>query len=750
MAARPEWPRALALLAGVGLLGSGLSVLYEITNVVGGTEWLTVAALLAFVGATAARTLPLRTGLGVGGLLLALGVSGHLLSLPNTSAAVTSLRVLRDLAALVFGDLTLLRIVRADLWAIGIAPAPVFVTWYLLLRRKYAFGAWVGGLTLGFFLITGDASRAVALCGVTSALAVLGFGTLDRSRASWSEIRDLGIVLAAAVVFARLARPVTAEVFSPAGDASFSSESGPSGAATIEGSLHDAPGRIDIQGSISLSSTVRFTVTADRAALWHAAAYDRFTGDGWVRSGDSNDYDGSLGSPPGKTENIEQTFVAEASVETMPAAWNPVSVGSDVAARTRVTDLGSLQPGQPFDAGESYSVTSERPVRDAAALREATGSIPDAIRERYLELPASTPARIGRLAAELTADTETAFEKTVTVEQWLENNREYSLDVNRPDGNVADAFVFRMDRGYCVYFATAMTVMLRTLDVPARFAVGYSTGQPVSDTEWVVRGFNSHAWVEVYFPEIGWVSFDPTPSAPRQAVRRRRLQTVRQSNLTGVDTARTRLSAARSTAATPDNATAPPAANGSTGAPPATPSSNQSQVDERRGTVTVDAGAVTPDSLTDPESESAVTRRSLLADLSGPNGLALVAGAAGLALGASKFGLLQRGRRAVDRYWQPPTGSPRQDVERAFDRVEAVLARQYRSRRDGETRREYVAAVQQRGTQDDRLDRLVDLYEHAVYRGDVSRQRADEAREIATQIGREDSLLPKLRTETNR
>ena len=747
--ARSAWPRVLALLAGVGLLSAVLSVLYGITNVVGGTAWLALAALLAFVGATAARDRSLETGLGVGGVLLALGVGGHLLSLPDTYAAVTSLRVLRDLVVLVFGDLTLLRIVRADLWAVGIAPAPIFATWYLLLRRQYALAAWIGGLTLGFFLLTGDAGRTAALGGVTSALAVLGFGTLDRSGASWTQIRELGIVLAAAVVLARVARPVTAAVFSPSGDASFSGGTNAAGLTTVEGSLNEAAGRIDIRGTLSLSSTVRFTVTADRAALWHVAAYDRFTGDGWVRSGDPNDYDDSLRSPPGETETIEQRFEAETAVETMPAAWNPVSVGSDVASRTRVTALGGLQPTQSFAAEESYSVTSERPIRDPAALRDATGSIPDEIRDRYLQLPANTPGRIGRFAAELTADAETPFEKTVTIEQWLEDNREYSLDVTRPDGNVADAFVFRMDRGYCVYFATAMTVMLRTLDVPARFAVGYSTGQQVSETEWVVRGFNSHAWVEVYFPEIGWVAFDPTPSGPRQTVRQRRLQTVRQSNRSGVDTARTRLSAARSTATASDNATPTPAATGSaterettTSTPP-----NQSRIDEQRGAVAADTAPVTltPDSSSGTESESAVTRRSLLTDLSGPDGLALAAGAVGLALGASKVGLLQRGLRAVDRYWQPATDSPRRDVERAFDRVEAVLGRQYRSRRDGETRREYVAAVQQRGTRDDRLDRLVHLYEHAVYKGAVSRQRADEAREIATQISREASLLWRLR-----
>ncbi|WP_148417044.1 transglutaminase-like domain-containing protein, partial [Haloferax sp. KTX1] len=83
---------------------------------------------------------------------------------------------------------------------------------------------------------------------------------------------------------------------------------------------------------------------------------------------------------------------------------------------------------------------------------------------------------------------------------------------------------FEMDEGYCVYFATTMVTMLRTQGIPARMTVGYTSGQRIDENQWVVRGLNSHAWVEVYFPDQGWVQFDPTPSGPREAVRQQRIE----------------------------------------------------------------------------------------------------------------------------------------------------------------------------------------------------------------------------------
>ena len=92
----------------------------------------------------------------------------------------------------------------------------------------------------------------------------------------------------------------------------------------------------------------------------------------------------------------------------------------------------------------------------------------------------------------------------------------YSLKVDPPpfDSDGVDHFLFVNRKGYSEYFASAMTVMLRTMGVPARVAVGYTTGDPTEVANvYVVNDSHSHAWVEVYFPGYSWIPFEPTPGA---------------------------------------------------------------------------------------------------------------------------------------------------------------------------------------------------------------------------------------------
>jgi hypothetical protein len=79
-------------------------------------------------------------------------------------------------------------------------------------------------------------------------------------------------------------------------------------------------------------------------------------------------------------------------------------------------------------------------------------------------------------------------------------------------------FLFDAGRGYFDYHASAMVVMLRSLGVPARMTVGYVTRPQDREPDtniYRVTDANSFAWPEVYFPGLGWVEFNPTPSEPR-------------------------------------------------------------------------------------------------------------------------------------------------------------------------------------------------------------------------------------------
>jgi transglutaminase-like putative cysteine protease len=262
----------------------------------------------------------------------------------------------------------------------------------------------------------------------------------------------------------------------------------------------------------------RPTVGAVKRPYWRSMSYDRYTGSGWERSGNATAYDGPLPGPAGDSGEVTLRLRTRSAVQTLPAPWKPVRVGGGVANGTRVYGAG-LQPSDEFRPGRAFTVTSRVPNWTVADLRAAGTDYPDAIEERYTQLPAETPARVRRLAGNVTAGAETPYETAVAVERWLETNKRYSLDARRPEGSFADTFLFEMEVGYCQYFATGMVAMLRAEGVPARYVSGYSPYERTDFGTYTIRGKYAHAWVEVYFPDEGWVTFDPTPAGARAAAR---------------------------------------------------------------------------------------------------------------------------------------------------------------------------------------------------------------------------------------
>jgi hypothetical protein len=103
------------------------------------------------------------------------------------------------------------------------------------------------------------------------------------------------------------------------------------------------------------------------------------------------------------------------------------------------------------------------------------------------------------------------------VERYLKTQFGYTLQLgnNAPEDPLAH-FLFVRKEGHCEYFASSMTVMLRTLGIPARIVNGFRGGEfnDISGS-YVVRAADAHSWVEAYFPGSGWLSFDPTPPGQR-------------------------------------------------------------------------------------------------------------------------------------------------------------------------------------------------------------------------------------------
>ena len=121
----------------------------------------------------------------------------------------------------------------------------------------------------------------------------------------------------------------------------------------------------------------------------------------------------------------------------------------------------------------------------------------------------------------VTSEAQSPYEAAALLETWFREAGGFVYDEQPPapiGGTPALVdFVNETKRGYCQHYAGAMALMLRLLGVPARVAVGFTSGEySADDKEWVVKDTNAHAWVEVWFPEFGWIPFDPTPG-PRAA-----------------------------------------------------------------------------------------------------------------------------------------------------------------------------------------------------------------------------------------
>lgn len=134
---------------------------------------------------------------------------------------------------------------------------------------------------------------------------------------------------------------------------------------------------------------------------------------------------------------------------------------------------------------------------------------------RYLQLPAELPERVRKLALEITSSSKNDYDRVKAIESYLATNYRYTLEPGTTprDRDFVDYFLFDLKQGYCTYYASAMTVLTRSIGLPARYVEGYVLpSQPVEGTTYEVTNNQAHAWVEVYFEDFGWIPFEPTSS----------------------------------------------------------------------------------------------------------------------------------------------------------------------------------------------------------------------------------------------
>jgi hypothetical protein len=160
-----------------------------------------------------------------------------------------------------------------------------------------------------------------------------------------------------------------------------------------------------------------------------------------------------------------------------------------------------------------YTVTSVVPQTSPQRLQSAKGA--DPVNPAWTELPSELPAEVATLAHQITAGTTNRYQEVVALEQYLRTHETYTLDAPVPPSgkDAVDDFLFHTHLGFCELFASAEAVMLRTLGVPTRVVSGLAYGQQ-DGSQRLYTASNAHAWVEVYYPGVGWAPADPTAGVP--------------------------------------------------------------------------------------------------------------------------------------------------------------------------------------------------------------------------------------------
>ncbi len=176
---------------------------------------------------------------------------------------------------------------------------------------------------------------------------------------------------------------------------------------------------------------------------------------------------------------------------------------------------GDLTYTAPPDTALHYAVSVAEALSAAAEsqrLQQTGTDYPPELLQRFTQLPADLDPRIAALARKLAGPSSVPYDRAAAVELGLRNGWLYSLAGDQDAQQPLLDFLFGKRRGHCEYFATSMTLLLRTLGIPSRPVHGFAGGafNPIGGYRMIRQG-DAHAWVEVYFPKVGWRTFDPTP-----------------------------------------------------------------------------------------------------------------------------------------------------------------------------------------------------------------------------------------------
>ncbi len=287
------------------------------------------------------------------------------------------------------------------------------------------------------------------------------------------------------------------------------------------------------------SSSVRY--------YWRSRVYDKYE-NGWSSTLPVTDFvspdEFNLNLPEYENRaNTKFSITTHFPIQNLQMPSQPVWVSRPADAFYAINsdgsvDLSHLKASPILRAGDTYQVESSLPIVSQNDLRMSGTDYPSWVTARYLQLPDTITPRTLELAETIALGHDNPYDITQAITDFLRTNLEYNDTVPSPPGDQEpiDWVLFDHKQAFCNYYASAEIVMLRSLGIPARIAVGYAEGErtslggienvPVLGPEgqnipqdiqitrdiFTVRHKDAHAWPEVYFPNIGWVEFEPTVS----------------------------------------------------------------------------------------------------------------------------------------------------------------------------------------------------------------------------------------------
>lgn len=283
-------------------------------------------------------------------------------------------------------------------------------------------------------------------------------------------------------------------------------------------------------GPLQVDTTPVFTARTSELTYWRGESKSFYDGKGWTEPNQKLEPYVSPNQPfTGRAVNQEILWNTKSPNYQLFAGGKLLGVDTLLSEKGKPLTPSSLLTSKSngkvtlpeiMDPLSYYKITVQPVQEDPSILNVDMGSYPSDIAGEYLQLPASLPRSVRSIAEQVTANRLTPYAKAVAIEQYLSNTYTYSLEKStHPSRNedFVSHFLFVDRTGYCDHFSTSMVVMLRSVGVPARWVKGFAPGtlQASSDgdglKEVTVRNQDAHSWVEVYFPSMGWVPFEPTP-----------------------------------------------------------------------------------------------------------------------------------------------------------------------------------------------------------------------------------------------